>query len=143
MTVVVHLSYLGKYYSFLVDFSIVYIHFLAILAKPSYKISSDDLRPFPDPNNKIRDALEFEPGCTLKLMSQLSPHVIAETFSSVHFGYFRIKLSWKTGVICSNHKWPLNIHGQTNTSKKRIPKSFTVICLAPQPHFSGPPCLPM
>lgn len=76
MKVVVHLSHSGECYSILVDFSIVYVHFLAGFAKLSYKISSDNLRPPPDPSNKIRGAFEFEPGCTI---SQLSPYVIAES----------------------------------------------------------------
>lgn len=91
MTVVVHLSYLGKYYSLLVDFSITCICFLKIFAKPSYKISSYNLRP--DTYKKVRGGLELEPGCTLQ---QMSPYVTTESSSSVHFGYYCIKLSWKT-----------------------------------------------
>lgn len=78
MAVVVHLSHSGKYY-ILVDFSFVYINLLTIFAKPSQKISSDNLRPLPDPNNEVRSAFAFEPGCTLKLMAHLFPVVITES----------------------------------------------------------------
>lgn len=112
MKIVVHLRHLGEYYSILVDFSIVYIHFLTISAKPSYNISSDNLRPLPDRNNKIRGAFEFEPGCTSKWISQLSPYVVAESSWSVHFGYFSTKLNWKTSSnlfqpqMTTQYTWP-------------------------------------